>query len=40
VERRRQAQELERQWAREERASELARRQGFRVFRTGFAKMD
>ena len=40
VGRRRQAQELERQWTREERASELARRQGFRVFRTGFAKTD
>ena len=40
VGRRRHAQELERQWAREERAVELASRQGFRAFRTGFAKLD
>ena len=40
VGRRRHAQELERQWAREERAMELASRQGFRAFRTGFAMLD
>ena len=40
VGRRRHAMELERQWAREEKASALAAKQGFRALRTGFAKMD
>ena len=35
-----QTRELERQWAREERAMELASRQVFRAFRTGFAMLD
>ena len=38
--RRRHAQELNRQWAREERAMALATRQGRRVYRTGFSKLD
>jgi hypothetical protein len=38
--RRRQAGELERQWLREEQANALASRQGWRAFRTGFAKTD
>ena len=40
VGRRQRAQELERQWAREERAMELKSRQGFRAFRTGFTKIE
>ena len=40
VGRRRHAQEMERQWARQEKAIELANRQGFRAFRTGFAMVD
>ena len=40
VGRRRQVQELERQWAREEKAMELMTRRGFSVFRMGFALTD
>ena len=40
VGRRRHAQELERQWTRADKAAELAARQGFRPYRTGFAKLD
>ena len=40
VGRRRQAGELERLWLREEQATALASRQGWRAFRTGFAKTD
>ena len=38
--RRRQAGELERLWLREEQAMALANKQGWRAFRTGFAKTD
>ena len=40
VGRRQHAKELDRQWAREEKALELATRQGFSAFRMGFAKID
>jgi hypothetical protein len=38
--RRRQAARLEWQWAREQRAADLARRQGWRAHRAGFSKLD
>ena len=40
VGRTREARELERLWLREEQATALASRQGWRAFRTGFAKTD
>ena len=38
--RRWQAADLERRWRREEQAHSLARAQGHRAYRTGFAKID
>ena len=38
--RRRQAATLERLWGKEQQAAEVARRQGWRAYRTGYAKLD
>ena len=38
--RRRQAAQLERQWGLEQRVADLARRQGWRAYRSGYSKFD